>query len=77
MSDIALLNVIRKNPQLRREYEGPSGLEGPSPQSGWQAIVDRHFDNDMIRQGLVLRLNEKVCVKCHTVKSVVGECLCD
>lgn len=76
MSDIALLNCIRKNAQLRREHEGPSGLEGPSPRGGWDVIRDASYENQIKRDGLVIRVGEKVCVRCHTVKSVSGTCFC-
>ena len=76
MSTTALLDVIHNNWAVRREYEGPTGLEGPGPRGGWDGIVDIRCENQMKRSGLVLRPGEKVCVKCHTVKSVTGSCIC-
>lgn len=77
MSTVTLQNLIRNNWSVRQEFEGPTGLEGRGPVGGWQAIVDRHYDNELLRQGLVLRPDEKVCPRCHMVKTITNVCVCD
>jgi hypothetical protein len=67
--------LVEASPVMRREVEGPTHKRGPAPKDGWQRIVDRRFDNMMVREGLVQRPNERVCTTCNTVVTPIGTCM--